>query len=138
MVLMKGDELANPNMIMDLILHQNPIYPILVATASSKPLDIKPNHTKNIVHIETNHMNVERLPTLNPSSVHVIFHSNSSILHPNPSMLLTLLSSIPSIGDSTIDNSLKAQDIANHVMQKINMICYLPRHDEPFERCSPC
>lgn len=126
MVLMKGDELANPNMIMDLILHQNPIYPILVATASSKPLDIKPNHTKNIVHIEANHMDVERLPTLNPSCAHVTFNSNSSIPHPNPSMPLILLSFVPSMGDSMIDSSLEAQDMANHEMQKIKMICCLP------------
>lgn len=106
MVFMKRDELADPNIIIDLILHYNPSYHILLATTSSKPLDMKLNHTKEIVHTEANHMDIERLPTLNPSYVYATFHLNSSIPRLNSSMPLTLLSSVPSMGD--FDSLLEA------------------------------
>lgn len=56
---MKKDELADPNMTMDLTLCLDMTYLTLVATASSKPLSIEINYIKIIMHIEVNYIPIE-------------------------------------------------------------------------------
>lgn len=73
---MKGDELADPNMAMDLTPCQDTTYLTLVATTSSKPLGIEINHIKMIMHIEVNYILIEWDSTLNP------------IIYPNTFMLV--------------------------------------------------